>query len=81
MSKPIFIIKLPKETVDLHKEKYLQMYCELQSKLNDYHVLIFSDTSSEIVEFECFNLINQTEKDIEELKQMCLNLLNEQSNM
>ena len=70
MSKPIFIVRFP--YTETNKEKYLQMYKQLGQQLSDYHVLCPMDNSVDRVEFECYNAINATDKDIEEIKQMVL---------
>jgi hypothetical protein len=53
-------------------EKYLKMYKEIGEQMTDYHVLCPMDNSVERVEFECYNAINATDVEIEELKQMIL---------
>ena len=70
MSKPIFIVRFP--FVEENRDAYLQMYKNLGEQLSDYHVLCAMDNSIDRVEFECYNAINATDKDIEELKQMVL---------
>ena len=70
MSKPIFIVRFP--YTEENREKYLQMYKQLGEQLSDYHVLCPMDISVDRVEFECYNAINATDKDIEEIKQMVL---------
>ena len=70
MSKPIFIVRFPytKE----NRDKYLETFKQLGEQLPDYHVLCPMDTSVNRVEFECYNAINATDKDIEEIKKMVL---------
>ena len=70
MSKPVFIIRFP--FIEVNIDKYLEMYKQIGQQLSDYHVLCAMDNSIDRVEFECFNAINATDKDIEELKQMVL---------
>ena len=70
MNKPIFIIRLP-YTED-SRDKYLEMYKQIGEQLPDYHVICPMDNSVNRVEFECYNAINATDKDIEEIKQMVL---------
>ena len=70
MSKPVFIVRFPySEEI---RDKYLQMYKQIIDQLSDYHVLCTMDNSVDRVEFECYNAINATDKDIEEIKQMVL---------
>ena len=73
MSKPIFIIRFPYQ--EENKAKYLETYKQLGEQLSDYHVLCPMDNSISRVEFECYNAVNATEKDIEEVKQMVLKQL------
>lgn len=79
MSKPIFIIRFP-YIDDETRDKNLISICDnIQSKLDDYHVLPVMDNRTERVEFECYNVVDATDKDIEEIKQMILEQLeNEQ---
>ena len=70
MSKPVFIIRFP--FIEVNIDKYLEMYKQIGQQLSDYHVLCTMDNSVDRVEFECYNTINATDKDIEELKQMVL---------
>lgn len=51
------------------------MYKQIGKQLPDYHVLCPMDNSVDRVEFECYNAINATDKDIEEIKQMVLKQL------
>jgi hypothetical protein len=72
MAKPIFIIRFP-YTKDLSlMERYSKTYEEIRKQLSDYHILSPMDSSVERVEFECYNAINATDVEIEELKQMIL---------
>ena len=70
MSKPIFIVRFP--FVEENRDKYLETFKQLGEQLSDYHVLCPMDISVDRVEFECYNAINATDKDIEEIKQMVL---------
>lgn len=72
MSKPVFIIRFPFTEVNRQTDAYLQMFKQIGEQLSDYHVLCTMDNSVDRVEFECYNAINATDKDIEELKQMVL---------
>ena len=72
VAKPIFIIRFPYTNNFDHMEKYLKMYKEIGEQMTDYHVLCPMDNSVERVEFECYNAINATDVEIEELKQMVL---------
>jgi len=70
MSKPIFIVRFP--YTEENRDKYLETYKQLGEQLSDYHVLCPMDNSVNRVEFECYNAINATDKEIEEIKQMVL---------
>jgi hypothetical protein len=70
MSKPIFIVRFP--YAEENRDKYLEMFKQLGEQLSDYHVLCPMDNSVNRVEFECYNAINATDKDIEEIKKMVL---------
>jgi hypothetical protein len=72
VAKPIFIIRFPYTNNFDQMEKYLKMYKEIGEQMTDYHVLCPMDNSVERVEFECYNAINATDVEIEELKQMIL---------
>ena len=72
VAKPIFIIRFPYTNNFDQMEKYLKTYKEIGEQMTDYHVLCPMDNSVERVEFECYNAINATDVEIEELKQMVL---------
>jgi hypothetical protein len=73
--KPIFLIRFP-NSPEL-KDKYLIHYEMLTEKLPDYNVLALMESGIDRVEFECYNALNSTEKDIEELKAMAFKILNQ----
>ena len=66
MTKPIFIIRIPYETLTL---ELLDEVSKMDKKLNDYHVLSLMDSSIKNVEFECYNAMNCDNTDIETLKE------------
>lgn len=70
MNKPVFIIRFP--FIEVNRDAYLEMYKQIGQQLSDYHVLCTMDNSVSRAEFECINIINATDKDIEEIKQMVL---------
>ena len=72
MSKPIFIIRFPYTENKEIKTRFLGQIEEIRMTLKDYHILTPMDNSIERVEFECYNAINATDVEIEELKQMVL---------
>ena len=76
--KPIFLIRFPNSPK--LEAKYLSHYEMLTEKLPDYNVLALMESGIDRVEFECYNALNSTEKDIDELKAMALKILNQSEN-
>ena len=74
-SKPIFVVRFPAEHVMQHRERFEEASRDLQTKLSDYHVLTVMESGLDAAQFECFNAINATDKDIQELRDMCLNAI------
>lgn len=66
-AKPIFLVRMPKPEDD-DRDKYTEMMRQLEFKLNDYHVLVAFDNRIEAAAFECFNVNDVTEIDIESLR-------------
>ena len=66
-AKPIFLVRLPKPEDD-DRDKYIEMTRQLETRLNDYHVLVAFDNRIESAVFECFNVKDVTEIDIESLR-------------
>jgi hypothetical protein len=66
-AKPIFLVRMPKPD-DVDRDKYIEMSRDLESRLNDYHVLVAFDNKIETAVFECFNAKDATEIDIESLR-------------
>jgi hypothetical protein len=75
MSKPIFIVRFPAEIVMENRERFEEVSRDLQAKLSDYHVLVVMESGLEAAQFECFNAVNATDKDIDELRDMCLDAI------
>jgi hypothetical protein len=73
--KPIFLIRFPHSPA--LADKHLRHYQMLTEKLPDYNVLALMESGIDRVEFECYNALNSTEKDIEELKAMAFKILNQ----
>jgi hypothetical protein len=71
--KPIFLIRFPHSPA--LADKHLRHYQMLTEQLPDYNVLALIESGIDRVEFECYNAVNATEKDIEELKMMALKAL------
>ena len=74
MSRPIFVVRIPTDTVHTPEQLY-EISKQLQSQLYDYHVLPLLDGRAESIQFECFNAINVTDVELEELKSLVLNQL------
>jgi hypothetical protein len=78
MAKPIFIMRIPIETVKAFSwEQFETVSRKLQRKLKDYHVLTMVDNAVTEAQFECFNADNVTEKDIKDIKEMVFNSIKE----
>ena len=69
MSKPIFIVRIPKEAIVPPGT-----YEYLIKDLPDYHVLVMRDSGVERVEFECHNAPHAA-SEFEELKKIVLKRL------
>ncbi len=70
MAKPIFVMRVPAETVrSIGAERLEEMGRFLEKKLRDYHVLVMSDSRVEVAAFECFNAPTDS-KSFKELKQL-----------
>ena len=78
MAKPIFIMRIPIETVKVFgPEQFETVSRKLQRKLKDYHVLTMVDNAVTEAQFECFNADNVAEKDIKDIKEMVSNSIKE----
>jgi len=78
MSKPIFIIRLPKSEYNSYETiESVSKYIKTHPIDKDYHVLIIVDefTGNNSIKFECYNAPH-TEIEFEELKSKILQLLN-----
>jgi hypothetical protein len=58
-----------------HRERFEEVSRDLQTKLRDYHVLTVMESGLDGAKFECFNAVNATDKDVQELQDMCLNAI------
>lgn len=68
MSKPIFVVRIP--LLHNYSEDYFQQLQKyISDRLQDYHILILKDHSTERVEFECYNGVDH-EDDFERLKEL-----------
>lgn len=68
MSKPILIIRLPRE---LSQEKIDQARIQIDRKINDWHVLTIISQVDE-PQFECYHIGNATEIQIEDFKKIAM---------
>lgn len=75
MSKPIFVVRFPYS--EEKRDAYLNFVKQISNLLTDYHVLAPMDNSVERVEFECFNVKDVPETEINEIKDMISNMLEE----
>ena len=74
MAKPIFIIRIPTASVnEMGKDKLAHIQRGLRNELDDYHVLMMSDSNVTESKFECFNVENLDAITIDELKQRITN--------
>jgi len=72
MTKPIFIIRIP-FSATTSTETLRQQIDEVGRKLHiDYHVLPVLDSNVQQIEFECYNPVKASDKNLEEIKQMVL---------
>ena len=74
--KPIFLIRFP-SSENIPTDKFKKQYELVSEQLTDYNVLALIESGIDRVQFECYNAANATEKDIEELKEMALKILNQ----
>jgi len=74
MSKPIFVVRIPMDSVHDNEQLY-HISKQLQNQLRDYHVLPLLDSRAEVIEFECYNAVNTTDVELEELKSLVLKQL------
>ena len=69
MAKPILIIRIPTASVnEMGKDKLAHIQRGLRNELDDYHVLMMSDSNVTESKFECFNVENLDAITIDELK-------------
>ena len=74
MSKPIFVVRIPMDS-SYDNESLYHIGKQLQSQLYDYHVLPLLDSGTEVLQFECFNAVNTTDIELQELKDLVLKQL------
>ena len=64
MSKPIFIMRIPLETLRSNPELAQKSQKALQRKLKDYHVITMGDNTVKRAEFECFSISDEMAEEI-----------------
>lgn len=75
MSKPIFIVRLPRSEYNQDKVERISYQLKSSSIAEDYHILVMADAfTGGQTKFECFNAPH-TEMEFEELKRRVLELL------
>jgi hypothetical protein len=68
MSKPIFIIRIPSETYSSNLDKYERQLASIKKELReDYHVIMVVESHISNVGFQCFNAVETTDIQIQEL--------------
>ncbi|HBW85687.1 MAG TPA: hypothetical protein DEF82_02785 [Crocinitomicaceae bacterium] len=78
MAKPIFIIRIPVSALEtMGSDKLTEITKGLQTQLDDYHVLSMIDNHVETASFQCFNADTVPEIELDALKEMCMNTLND----
>ena len=76
MAKPIFIIRIPVSALEtMGADKLTQITKDLQTQLDDYHVLSMVDNQVDTAKFECFTANDVPEIELDALKEMCMNAL------
>lgn len=74
MAKPIFIIRIPVSALEtMGGDKLTQITKDLQTQLDDYHVLSMVDNHVSEAQFQCFNVEHMDTITIEELKRQITN--------
>jgi hypothetical protein len=68
MSKPILIIRIPIIEKELYREKLVNEIKCLQKEITDYHIITLLENSIESIQFECFNVLEKDNLDLEILK-------------
>jgi hypothetical protein len=75
MSKPIFIVRIPRRDFLGEIEMLDKLRRDLKNQLTDYHVLITADSNTGKSEFECYNADDATETNIQEIQDKIFKIL------
>ena len=75
MSKPIFIVRIPKRDFLGEVEMLDKLRRELKNELTDYYVLVAADSDTGKSEFECYNVDDATEVNIQEIQDKIFEIL------
>lgn len=73
MSNPIFVVRLPKE---YDEESCKEIGINLNNRFHDWHVLVVSCNIFDVC-FECYHVTDLDVKSFEELKDIVVNLKNQ----
>lgn len=69
MSKPIFIIRIPVKAYSSDPDKYHGQLANIKKELSkDYHVITLVESEISNVGFQCYNAVEATDIQIQELK-------------
>ena len=79
MSKPIFIVRVPRQYFSEEIEMLEKVRLQLKEELSDYHVLLMTESTTDRTEFECHNTADATEETIKEIQDRIFKIL-EQNN-
>ena len=78
MAKPIFIIRIPTSALEtMGGDKLTQITKDLQTQLDDYHVLSMVDNHVETAKFECFNVEHLDTITVAEMKELIINAIDQ----
>jgi hypothetical protein len=77
MSKPIFVVRIPKRDFLGEVEMFDKLRRDLKKELTDYHVLITADSNTGKSEFECYNADDATEASLQEIQDKIFSILEE----
>jgi hypothetical protein len=75
MSKPIFIVRIPKRDFLGEVEMLNKLRRDLKEELTDYHVLVAADSDTGKSEFEYYNADDATEANIQEIQDKIFEIL------
>jgi hypothetical protein len=78
MAKPIFIIRIPVSALEtMGGDKLTEITKDLQTQLDDYHVLSMVDNHVDTAKFECFNVEHLDETTVAEMRQQIIDAIDQ----